>query len=104
MRRPGGTDAAGRTKSVMLWAGTELLIVFALTATSESRLIVLAAVSCHTCAVPAPGEFVSAMLIGLLPLNTLLTTMTVNAPSEERTAPNAERLSGFGTVAATPVS
>src|SRR6516162_3947559 len=91
-------------KSVMLWGGTVLLKVFPVNAKSLSRVIVFALVSCQTCAVFAGRKFVKFNSTGVVLVNCLLITIAVSAPSLERSAANAETLSGFGTVALTLVS
>src|SRR5207248_3888337 len=101
---PGAGVAAGSTKSVMLCAGTVLLTLLLAYSASARRLIEFAEVNCQTCAVPAPLKFAMLRTTGVVPFNALLMTITVNALSEERTAANEERLSGFGTVADTLVS
>src|ERR1035438_4043487 len=57
----------------------------------------------YACAVPLVGKFARLMATGVLPC-CLLITMTVSAPSEERTAAKDESLSGFATVTETLVS
>jgi len=71
------------------------------TATSARREIEFEEVSCHTWAA-APGAKPEILTVtGVLPESTLLTTITVSAPSDDRSAAKADRLSGFGTVAET---
>ena len=52
---------------------------------------------------PVVAKLARLMVTGVLPC-CLLMTMTVSAPSEQRSAANDERSSGFATVAATLVS
>jgi hypothetical protein len=80
------------------------LIVFALIATSVSRLIVLAEVTCHASAAANGEKFVIARVMGVLPLSALLMTITVSAASVDRMAAKVERLSGLGAIAETLVS
>ena len=49
-------------------------------------------------------KFVKLIVTVALALSCLLITIAVNAPSDERTAANAETLSGLGAVADTLVS
>jgi hypothetical protein len=53
---------------------------------------------------PDAAKWAMFRLTDVLPLSTLLITITVIAPSLVRSAAKAERLSGFGTVAETLVS
>ena len=75
-----------------------------LTATSASRLIVFAAVSCQTCAAPPGWKPARLIVAGALPDRYLLITMTVRAPSAERCAAKAAIVSGSAVVAAMLVS
>jgi len=100
----GGTAEAGKTKRLMLWAGTVALKLLPLTAISDSFEMVFAEVNCQTLATP---EFVKlarfAVVVALAP-NCLLITRIVSAPSDERRAAYADTLSGLGTMAVTLVS
>src|SRR5436309_2137879 len=99
-----GAPPPGTTKRVTLCAGTVAVNAPPATLTSLSRVIAFAELSCHTCAPEPAGKFARFTVTGVLPERTLLTTMTVRALSLERTAAKLERLSGFGTLAATLVS
>ncbi len=88
----------------MLWAGTVMLRPPPVTATSPSRVIALAEVSCQACAALPAAKLLSVMENGAATPTCLLMTMTVRAPSEERTAANDETRSGFGTASETLTS
>src|ERR1039458_4547165 len=96
--------AAGSTKSVMLCAGTVLLKPLSGKLRSPSRLMALADVNCQTWAVPFARKLLSVTDAVALDVSCLLMTISVSAPSEERTAANVATLSGFGPVAETLVS
>src|ERR1051326_4006896 len=100
----GWTAPGGATKRVMLCAGRVVEIVLAETETLLRCVIVLAEVSCHTCALLAARKFERTMFGDIGVRSCLLITMTVRAPSVERIAANVEMLSGFGPVADTLVS
>src|ERR1017187_7610860 len=99
-----GGAPAGRTNSVMLWAGTVSIKVLPVRPTSLRRLMELAEVSCHTWAVPAPKKLVRLRATIAVALNCLLMTITVSAPSEDRSAAKAETMSGFGSEVLTLLS
>src|SRR5262245_33641122 len=80
----------GSTSRVTLCAGTLVESKLPLYPTSASRAIMLVEVSCQTCAKPLPEKLEIDRFIGVLPLRTLLITITVNAPSDVRTAANDE--------------
>ena len=96
---------AGSTNKVMLCEGT--VVVIALFATARSARweieVCAAELICQAWAVPWGEKFARLNVTGVLPC-CLLITITVNAASELRTAANADRLSGFATVAETLVS
>src|ERR1035438_9788647 len=71
---------------------------------SARRVMILADVSCQRCAEPVALKLARLALTGVALLRSLLMTMSVSAPSDVRTALNAERLSGFGTDVRTLVS
>src|SRR5262245_31616368 len=100
MEMAGGAPA-GTTNSVMLWAGSEVLRLDPVRDTSARRVIVLAAVSCHTRAGPDAVTWLRLRVTGVLPERTLLITITVSALSVERSAAKAARVSGLGTPART---
>src|SRR6185369_16509039 len=95
---------AGITNSVTLCAGTLVVNDVPEKLASERCAIAFADVSCHACATPRCAKFERLTVTGVDPESTLLTTMTVSAPSEARTAANAESVSGFGTEAEQLVS
>ena len=66
-------------------------------------MIAFAEVSCQACAMPCAAKLATLSVTGVVPESTLLTTITVSAPSVERTAAKAESTSGLGTLAATLV-
>src|SRR6266571_4456753 len=99
-----GTPPAATTKRVTLCAGTVALNAPPVTLTSLSRVIAFAEVSCQACALAPAEKFERFTVTGVLPESTLLITITVRAPSLERTAAKLERLSGFGTLATALVS
>src|SRR6185295_7920080 len=92
------------TYKVILWAGTDVAKVDPPKLMSDKRVIAFAEVSCHACALPAAAKFARFTVTGVEPVSTLLMTITVIAPSDARVAANADRLSGFGTLAETLVS
>ena len=92
------------TRSVTLCPGTDVEKLEPAGATSASRAMALEEESCQTCALPAAWKFETLTVIGVVPVRYLLTTITVKAPSEERTAAKLETLSGFGPPAETLVS
>src|ERR1017187_6394436 len=98
----GGTD--GTTNSVRLCGGNALLIMPLTTETSASRAITLAEFNCQTCAEVFAGKLATLMLAGVTLVRSLLMTRIVSAPSFVRTAENAARLSGVGTVMLTLMS
>src|SRR5579864_6232106 len=95
---------AGTTNSVMLCCGSVAAMAPLEIRTSASFCMELDAVSCQTCADDPAANWLRLRETGVEPLRYLLTTMTVNAPSLDRTAANAATLSGSGTVADTLVS
>ena len=95
-RGQGGRRAAGITNKVMLCAGRVLLKVPPVKAMSLRCVIVFAAVSCQTCAVPAGKKFVTANVAVAFVPSCLLMAMMVSEPSEERRAANVATRSGFG--------
>jgi hypothetical protein len=78
--------------------------LFPLKVTSARGAIVFAEVNCHTLALEPWAKLARLIVVGVLLVRYLLITITVSAPSDERRAAKAERLSGFGTVACTLVS
>jgi hypothetical protein len=64
----------------------------------------VAAVSCQICAVPRCANVESAIVAVEPADNCLLMTMTVRAPSADRSAAKADTTSGLAVVAATLVS
>src|ERR1035438_3172072 len=88
----------------MLCEGTVSLRMLFVNDTSARWVMILADVSCQRCAEPVALKLATLALTGVALLRSLLMTMSVSAPSEVRTALNAERLSGFGTDVRTLVS
>ena len=70
----------------------------------EIWVIAFAEVNCHTWAEPDGVKLARLTVTGVVPLNTLLITITVIAPSDDRIAANADRLSGLAVDAETLVS
>lgn len=99
----GVTEFARTTKSVTLCAGTVVVIALPTTLASARRTIWFDEVNCQACDVLLPLKL-AILTLTCVPVVALLTTITVKALSVERTAANDERLSGFGTVAETPMS
>src|SRR5436190_1591267 len=100
----GGAVPVGRTKRVTLCAGRVVVKLPPETATSVRRPMLLAAVSCHGCAVPPLAKLARFTVTVVEPERTLFTSTSVRAPSLARVAAKAERLSGFGAAAETLVS
>ena len=100
----GATILGGTTNKVMLWFGTVALSVFTARLTSLNRVMALAEVSCHTWAESPAEKFVRFIVSAALNVNCLLMTITVKAPSDERTAANSDTSSGFGPPAKTLMS
>src|SRR5262249_50045645 len=100
----GAADTPGATTSVMLCGGTVTVVVDAAKPTSERRPSGLAAGSCQLCPAPVPANEPAFTVPGVDPVEFLQTIITVNAPSDDRTAANAATRSGFGTVTATLTS
>ena len=71
---------------------------------SARRLMVFADVSCQSCAVPLWGKLARLMVAGAVPDRYLLITMIVRAPSAERCAAKAAKVSGLDIAAAILVS
>src|SRR5258708_26849013 len=92
------------TSRVMLCGGRVSERELLLMAASGRWVIVLAAVSCQTCAFPLALKLLTFTVEGVVPVSSLDTIMTVNARSTLRAAANAETLSGLGTEALMLVS
>ena len=94
----------GSTNKVTLCAGTVVLKLDPVKAASARRVMAFAEVSCQARATPVAEKLARLRVTGVVPESTLLTTITVIAPSLERCAAKAERASGLGTLAVTLVS
>src|SRR5437773_4518738 len=95
---------AAITNSVTLCGGTVATKLDPPKLKSARRVIEFDDVSCHACAAPLAAKLAKFSVIGVAPERTLLTTITVSAPSLERCAANTESASGSGALAATLVS
>src|SRR5262245_29594536 len=82
----GGPVAVGRTKRVTLGAGSAVVKLPPETVTSDRRVMELAEVSCHGCAVPPLEKLVRFTVTVVEPERTLLTSTRVSAPSAARVA------------------
>src|SRR5690242_12762758 len=96
-------EPGDKTYSVILCAGTLLVRELPANARSLRRVSWFAAVSCQTLAVPRAVTPRKETITGVLAV-VLLMTISVRAWSDERSAANAARLSGFATAAETLVS
>ena len=81
-----------------------MLKVFPVKERSPKRVMLLAEVSCHICAVPLGRKLVNVTLAGAALESCLLMTTNVSAPSVERVAAKVATVSGFGAVAEMLVS
>jgi hypothetical protein len=90
-----GAPDAGITKSVTLCAGTLATKPEPDTVTSASRVIAFDAVSCHACAGDPAEKFARFTVTGVEPESTFEITITVSAPSVDRSAAKTDTLSGF---------
>src|SRR6266542_2577061 len=80
----GGAVPVGRTKRVMLCAGSVVVKLPPETVTSERRVMLLAAVSCHGWAVPPLAKLARLTVTVAEPERTLFTSTRVMAPSAAR--------------------
>src|SRR5215831_16693584 len=100
-----GVVAAGAiTSRVMLCMGADRLKLAPLKLRSLSRVIELVAVNCHTWATPAAEKFARFIAASEVAVKLLLITITVSAPSLDRSAANEDRVSGSGTESETLTS
>ena len=83
---------AGITNNVMLCAGTVVEIALPETGTAAAWVMLVCAAEeiCHTSAADPLAKFARLRVTGVAPA-CLLITITVKAPSDERTAANDER-------------
>ena len=101
----GGAELAGTTNNVMLCAGSVTPKLVPLRAdVGEARDRVGRRELPDLRRAAHAAKLARLTVTGVLADRYLLTTMTVSAPSAERTAAKAETVSGFGDVAATLVS
>src|SRR6266480_4229426 len=92
------------TNRVMLCGGSQSPRPGPLAPISGSRVIVFAAVSCQTWAVPLGWKPAMLIVTGVFADRYLLISMTVSAPSADRSPAKAAIVSGSAVVAATLVS